>query len=256
LQFELLASSVPPCCLAGESSSSLTSAGHAAMSAGAPQEDVLGEGESACDEVLQPQQGREEAGEQEEDDGVEVEEEEEAPTHLPFAPSSELLDDVTTVDPSYTISLIRQLLPQGSNVEKEFSAKQGAPEEKGENSDNGESAQLENKDPWEECGCILWDLAASKPQAELMMNNLVLEVLLANLHVTQSTRVKEVCIGIMGNLACHESLVSAISMQNGLITTVVDQLFQDDSTCLSETFRSGFHEYGCYTNYSNHVVLS
>ena len=60
----------------------------------------------------------------------------------------------------------------------------------------------------------------------------------------------------MGNLACHESLVDAISMQNGLITTVVDQLFQDDSTCLSETFRSGFHEYGCYTNYSNHVVLS
>ena len=63
------------------------------MSAGAPQEDVLGEGESACDEVLQPQQGREEAGEQEEDDGVvveEEEEEEEAPTHLPFAPSSEV----------------------------------------------------------------------------------------------------------------------------------------------------------------------
>jgi len=56
------------------------------MSAGAPQEDVLGEGELALDEVLQPQQEREEAGEQEEDDGVE-EEEDEAPTHLLFAPS-------------------------------------------------------------------------------------------------------------------------------------------------------------------------
>ncbi|KAG2568247.1 hypothetical protein PVAP13_7NG305300 [Panicum virgatum] len=205
------------------------------MSPGAPQEGALGEGESARDEVLQPQQEREEAGEQEEDYGVEVVEE--TPTHLPFAPSSELLDDVTTVDPSYTISLIRQLLPQGSIVAKEFSAKQGDPEEKGENSENGESAQLESKDPWEECGCILWDLAASKPQAELMMNNLVLEVLLANLHVTQSPRVKEICIGIMGNLACHESLVDAISMQNGLITMVVDQLFLDDSACLSETFR-------------------
>jgi len=32
----------------------------------------------------------------------------------------QLLDDVTTVDPSYTISLIRQLLPQGSIVAKEF----------------------------------------------------------------------------------------------------------------------------------------
>ncbi|CAL4918419.1 unnamed protein product [Urochloa decumbens] len=204
------------------------------MSPSTPQEGVLGEGEPARDEVLQPQQEGEEAGEQEEDDGFE---EDEAPTHLPFAPSSELLDDMTTVDPSYTISLIRQLLPQGSNVEKEFSAKQGAPEEKGVNSDNGESAQLENKDPWEECGCILWDLAASKPQAELMMNNLVLEVLLANLHVTESPRVKEICIGIMGNLACHESLVNAISTQNGLTATVVNQLFLDDSACLSETFR-------------------
>lgn len=56
--------------------------------------------------------------------------------------------------------------------------------------------------------------------------------------------VQEICIGIMGNLACHESLVNAISMQNGLTATVVGQLFLDDSACLSETFRSGFHEDG------------
>lgn len=205
------------------------------MSPGAPQEDVLGEGEAAQEEAPQSSpQERDEAGVQEEDGGVE---EEEAPTHLPFAPSSELLDDATTVDPSYTISLIRQLLPYGSNVEKEFSAKQGAPKEKDADSGNGGPEQPEDKDPWEECGCILWDLAASKPQAELMMNNLVLEVLLANLHVTESTRVKEICLGIMGNLACHESLVSAISLHNGLTATVVDQLFLDDSACLSETFR-------------------
>ncbi|KAL5683462.1 hypothetical protein ACJX0J_009847, partial [Zea mays] len=148
-----------------------------------------------------------------------------------------MLDDTTTVDPSYTISLIRQLLPQGSNVEKEFSVKQCAPDEKDANSGNGESAQPDYKDPWEECGCILWDLAASKPQAELMMNNLVLEVLLANLHVTQSSRVKEICLGILGNLACHESLVNVISLHNGLTATVMDQLFLDDSACLSEVFR-------------------
>lgn len=104
------------------------------------------------------------------------------------------------------------------------------------------------------------------------MNNLVLEVLLANLHVTQSPRVKvkehlpflilvptahifsnhrlscildilslqEICLGILGNLACHESLVSAISLHNGLVATVVDQLFLDDSACLSEIFRLFF----------------
>ncbi|KAL6894474.1 hypothetical protein ACP4OV_008572 [Aristida adscensionis] len=212
------------------------------MAPGAQQEGARGGNEGGQEEEApQPQQEREEAGRRGGDDGIEEEdweeEEEEAPTHLPFAPSSELLDDTTTVDPSYTISLIRQLLPQGSNVEREFSAKQGAPEEKDANPGGGESAQPDNKDPWEECGCILWDLAASKPQAELMMNNLVLEVLLANLHVTQSPRVKEICLGIMGNLACHEHLVNAITLQSGLTATVVDQLFLDDSALLSETFR-------------------
>ncbi|PWZ52241.1 hypothetical protein Zm00014a_022015 [Zea mays] len=207
------------------------------MAPGAPREYALEGGEAAQDEAPESPQEREEASQREEDGGVEeADDDEEAPTHLPFAPSSELLDDTTTVDPSYTISLIRQLLPQGSNVEKEFSVKQCAPDEKDANSGNGESAQPDYKDPWEECGCILWDLAASKPQAELMMNNLVLEVLLANLHVTQSSRVKEICLGILGNLACHESLVNVISLHNGLTATVMDQLFLDDSACLSEVF--------------------
>ncbi|GJN23717.1 hypothetical protein PR202_gb11388 [Eleusine coracana subsp. coracana] len=188
----------------------LPSTNHVAMAPGTPEESEAGQQGAA----LGPQREREDAEVLGEDDGFE-EYEEEAPSHLPFAPSSELPDDSTTVDPSYTISLIRQLLPQGSNVEKEFSAKQSVPEEKEANQDKGETTELENKDPWEESGCILWDLAASKPQAELM----------------------EICLGIMGNLACHESLVNAMSLQNGLIATVVDQLFLDDSACLSETFR-------------------
>lgn len=83
---ELLASWVPPRRRILEFADHRRTAGHATMSPGAQQEDVLGEGESAQDEVLQPQQGRGEAGEQ--DDGVE--EEDEAPTHLPFAPASEV----------------------------------------------------------------------------------------------------------------------------------------------------------------------
>uniref|UniRef100_M8BB78 Uncharacterized protein n=1 Tax=Aegilops tauschii TaxID=37682 RepID=M8BB78_AEGTA len=120
------------------------------------------------------------------------------------------LEETTTVDPSYTISLIRQLIPKGSSVEKEFrdstqpdntdpsekSDKQGLPEER----------SVSPKDQLEECGCILWDLAASEPQAELMhansnkhfkskngqvaINNLVIEVLLENLRTANSSRVK------------------------------------------------------------------
>lgn len=50
---------------------------------------------------------------------------------------------------------------------------------------------------------------------------------------------QEICLGIMGNLVCHESLVAAISLKKGLIATVVEQLFLDDVKCLSETFRLG-----------------
>ncbi|KAJ4769457.1 ARM repeat superfamily protein [Rhynchospora pubera] len=166
--------------------------------------------------------------EEEEEEEAETkaeEEESEPPSHLPFAPpsasTSELIDDSTTVDPSYVISLIRQLLP--SDLDKE---KTSASEEK-----------TEKEEPWEESGCILWDLAAAKIQAKVMVDNFILDVLLANLHASKSPRIKEICLGIVGNLACHESLSCKLSSQEGLIETVVQQLFLDDSSCLTEALR-------------------
>ncbi|KAM3188909.1 hypothetical protein ACQJBY_067700 [Aegilops geniculata] len=228
---------------------------HAPASPGASEEEEGASGavEAGQDDAPEPEDHQEEGGDATEDDVDEEEDDEEegdgeeggdedAPTHLPFAPAEEeSIEETTTVDPSYTISLIRQLIPKGSSVEKEFrdstqpdntdpserSDKQGLPEER----------SVSPKDQLEECGCILWDLAASEPQAELMINNLVIEVLLENLRTANSSRVKELCLGIMGNLVCHESLVAAISLKKGLIATVVEQLFLDDVKCLSETFR-------------------
>ncbi|KAI5412348.1 hypothetical protein KIW84_057141 [Lathyrus oleraceus] len=93
------------------------------------------------------------------------------------------------------------------------------------------------EDEWEEYGCILWDLAASKTHAELMVENLILEVLLANLNDCKSMRVNEVSIGIIGNLACHEVLMKCIVSTKGLIEMIVDRLFLDDPQCLCETSR-------------------
>uniref|UniRef100_A0A9I9DQ55 Protein saal1 n=1 Tax=Cucumis melo TaxID=3656 RepID=A0A9I9DQ55_CUCME len=129
---------------------------------------------------------------------------------------------------------------------------------------------------WEEYGCILWDLSASRSQAELMVQNLVLEVLSANLMVSQSVRVmklhrcllyemdklwlwqfegitylssiasnphsikyllQEISLGIIGNLACHEVPMKHIVAKSGLITTIVSQLFLDDAQCLCEVCR-------------------
>ncbi|XP_077245153.1 ARM repeat superfamily protein isoform X2 [Tasmannia lanceolata] len=103
--------------------------------------------------------------------------------------------------------------------------------------DSDRPGVLTQEDPWEEYGCILWDLSANKTHAELMVENLLLDVLLANLNVSKSVRITEICLGIIANLACHEGLRNLISSSHRLIETVVDQLFLDDSLCLSETFR-------------------
>ncbi|KAF8403187.1 hypothetical protein HHK36_011284 [Tetracentron sinense] len=93
------------------------------------------------------------------------------------------------------------------------------------------------EEAWEEYGCILWDLAASKTHAEFMVQNLILEVLLANLTISQSMRATEINLGIIGNLACHEVPRNHLVSMNGLIETIVGQLFLDDSSCLCEACR-------------------
>ncbi|KAL5081852.1 hypothetical protein RYX36_010273 [Vicia faba] len=203
-----------------------------------------------------------------------IEEEHEGPTHHPTAPSHEFFDLSTTVDPSYIISLIRKLLPSDSasahGVVSDVPNKGDAPcasicndqqfessKNKSENMDvdvSGESSRTGGEykdngggfehsgasigeDAWEENGCVLWDLAASKTHAELMVENLILEVLLANLVECKSMRVNEISVGIIGNLACHEVLMKRIVSTKGLIEMIVDKLFLDDPQCLCETSR-------------------
>lgn len=61
----------------------------------------------------------------------------------------QFFDLSTTVDPSYIISLIRKLLPSSSSASHTHSG--------------------DEEEAWEESGCILWDLAASKTHAQLMV---------------------------------------------------------------------------------------
>ncbi|XP_059663371.1 uncharacterized protein LOC132309035 [Cornus florida] len=206
-----------------------------------------------------------------------------APAYHPTAPSHELFDVSTTVDPSYIISLIRKLLPpdlsnnsnnaygvDASDASAEGSKSNGMEESvvslsvnrvlNGTNSeteamdkvdDFGELADHEGRNDgscykegesvgeqaWEEYGCILWDLAATRTHAEFMVQNLILEVLLATLRVSQSVRVTEISLGIIGNLACHDASRKQIVSKSGLIEIIVDQLFLDDTPCLCEVCR-------------------
>ncbi|XP_057805146.1 uncharacterized protein LOC131020385 isoform X2 [Salvia miltiorrhiza] len=90
---------------------------------------------------------------------------------------------------------------------------------------------------WEESGCILWDLAASEDHAQFMVQNLILEVLLASLVVSPSSRITEISLGIIGNLSCHETSRKCIASVNGLVGAIVEQLLIDDVPCLCEACR-------------------
>lgn len=89
----------------------------------------------------------------------------------------------------------------------------------------------------EEAGCMLWDLAATQSHAEFMVENRILDVLLAILGVPHSDRIREICLGIMGNLACHAMPVKAIVQTSGLPKEIVQSLFVDDAPSLSEACR-------------------
>ncbi|XP_020591929.1 protein saal1 [Phalaenopsis equestris] len=245
-------------------------------------------GEVSIREAPEESEGkrREEVGAEVWVEDAEGEENGESPSHLPFAPSSEL-PDTTTVDPSYIISLIRKLLPNNINKQslnlsetskvcpleenkeaESISSKKlldtearcegsindhfggqsyssapiyngiGADSIKEDTgSDDQETGFIDEVNTWEDSGCILWDLSTSRTHAEFMVNNFMLEVLLASLHASISPRITEICLGILGNLTCHDVSSNAMTSIDGLIEAVVNQLYLDDSPCLSETFR-------------------
>lgn len=213
------------------------------------------------------------------DERREEETEMDCPSHHPPPPPDELFDLDTTVDPSYVISLIRKLLPIDSgsgecdqstelrhmNANNAVQARSGdgfvdaasnGDPERMDIGGNRNKSTSKDKDKasssveeaWEEHGCVLWDLAASETHAELMVHNLILQVLHANLLVSTSDRIREISLGIIGNLACHESLLKHIESTSGLVNTLVGQLFLDDTQCLTEVCRiltTGLYGSGC-----------
>ncbi|CAM6126736.1 unnamed protein product [Calypogeia fissa] len=96
----------------------------------------------------------------------------------------------------------------------------------------------------EEAGCVLWDLAATESHAEFLVEHHILDVLLAFLSVPHSDRMREICLGVFGNLACHPGPVKAMVATYGLVETIVRQLFVDNIPSLTETCRllsAGLH---------------
>lgn len=96
----------------------------------------------------------------------------------------------------------------------------------------------------EEAGCTLWDLAASPSHAEFLVENQILDVLHTILGAPTSHRLREIALGVLGNLACHAKTGAAMVAMPGLVPMVVQQLLVDDPPSLTEACRllsAGLH---------------
>ncbi|KAL0369582.1 UNVERIFIED_CONTAM: hypothetical protein Sangu_0276300 [Sesamum angustifolium] len=149
------------------------------------------------------------------------------PAHHPSAPPHESFDISTTVDPSYVIALIRKLVP--SDIKDGVHAVRSdliCEQHKAEGRKRMQWIYVKMEEKLKQ-----WNLLKT------MVENLILEVLLANLVVSQSSRITEISLGIIGNLACHEMSRKKIASTNGLVGVIVEQLLLDDVPCLCESCR-------------------
>lgn len=96
----------------------------------------------------------------------------------------------------------------------------------------------------EEIGCILWDLSAGENISKSMViDGRMLDVVEAIFHAqlsldTHDSRILEICMGIMGNLATSEELAGSIAGAQTLLDTITGHMmFLDDTPVLSELCR-------------------
>jgi hypothetical protein len=76
------------------------------------------------------------------------------------------------------------------------------------------------------------------------VENQIIDVLLELLRTAQSDRMREICLGILGNLACHAKPEKIMVETEGFVSMVVKQLFVNDAPSLSEACRllsAGLH---------------
>eukprot|EP00958_Prasinococcus_capsulatus_P011364 scaffold1127_cov361-Prasinococcus_capsulatus_cf.AAC.16 len=180
----------------------------------------------------------------------------------PLAPLDDdgnyVADDPTTLlDPSTIISFLRRLLPsEGSTATDIADRKEGSgvshggQSAKDANTEGGGDEEEEGSNPShselkerEEVGCILWDLSTCLEHAEFLVENFAVKVIgsvLAKYAMQpEASRLTEVTVGVLANIACHRKLSQAPSLgDEELIPLVLSVLCRStDAACLTEFCR-------------------
>ncbi|XP_025086883.1 protein saal1-like [Pomacea canaliculata] len=136
--------------------------------------------------------------------------------------------------------LFATLMKLIQEVDKETEAEEGVESESDFSVDVDEDLQTEL--------CKLWDMSMNTEVAKFLQEFKAIEILTGVISKSKAPRVIEICIGILGNMACDNEVCVEIASNEKLVNLTLALLGNDDPPTLVETTRL------LYTNLSHQTA--
>ncbi|KAL5007859.1 hypothetical protein ScPMuIL_016665 [Solemya velum] len=93
--------------------------------------------------------------------------------------------------------------------------------------------------------CRLWDMSMNSDVAVFLQEYKAVDIMVGVIGKSKAPRVTEICIGILGNMACNESICKSISENEKLIRLTLLLLESTDAPTLVETTRLLYTSLSC-----------
>ncbi|CAH1257238.1 SAAL1 [Branchiostoma lanceolatum] len=85
--------------------------------------------------------------------------------------------------------------------------------------------------------CKLWDMSINKDVGRFLQEFHAVDILMGVINKSQAPRVTEICVGILGNMACCDEICRDISNNEKLVDVILGLLEDPDAPTLVETSR-------------------
>lgn len=99
------------------------------------------------------------------------------------------------------------------------------------------AVDLAEDDNFEKDLCTLWDMTIEKDVVKLLLNHGVLDLFGMIIVTTEDKRLTEIIVGIIGNMSCFSETRDLISINDDLMTTVLNLIDTDDAPTLVQLMR-------------------
>eukprot|EP00118_Oscarella_pearsei_P015076 m.133162 g.133162 ORF g.133162 m.133162 type:complete len:367 (+) comp38110_c0_seq10:18-1118(+) len=107
----------------------------------------------------------------------------------------------------------------------------------------------------EESLCQLWDAAADKDVVDFLIDSKVIDVALKILTDTSKLRLREICVGILGNMVCMPSACEKLTSTREAVSALWSLLGCGDPPTILETVRQYFYSTVLMSNAAMNCLL-